>query len=80
LGDKVHEKVLDYIAKVDKAMIAAALDPSVPGVLGVAVGPQLGASLATSLGTTKAVALIGNPGVRQREEGLVQGCRHSLKM
>jgi len=35
--------------------------------MSVAADLQLGAFLATSLGTTKAFAFIGNPGVRKKE-------------
>jgi len=36
-------------------------------IMSVAGDLQLGAFLATSLGTTKAIAFIGNPGARQKE-------------
>lgn len=75
LGDKDNEKVLDSIAKVDKAMRAAAPRPFLARGHGCGDRSSVNALLATSLGTTKVIALFGNPGVRRREEGLVQGCR-----
>ena len=66
LGDKDHEKVLDSIAKVDKAMRVA---------VGVVAEPRLDASLVTNLVTIRVIALIGRPGIRQRKVGFLVDCR-----
>ena len=75
LGDKDHEKVLDSIAKVDKAMRVAAPRPFALGVVGVVAEPRLDASLVTNLVTIRVIALIGRPGIRQRKVGFLVDCR-----
>ena len=68
IEERQCEEFLSTTVRSSHTFNAACLCGKFVLIMSVAADLQLGAFLATSLGTTKAFAFIGNPGVRKKRK------------